>query len=754
MIRLLVLAFLCLAAPEYAQAQEVIQEIQIQGTQRIDNETVLSYLILEPGDPFDPKQLREALKILFQTGFFADIVFERQENTLIVIVEENPILNQILFEGNDQIESEALLAEITLEPRAIYSRNQVQTAVQRLLTLYLRNGRFNASVEPKIVSLEQGRIDLIFEIEEGEKSRIAQINFVGNRVFSDSYLKEQIITRESAWWRLFSVTDTYDPARLEVDGDFLRRFYLKRGYADFEILSTFSWLSPDLENFFITFVLEEGPRYRVNEIAFSSTLPGLDTDPLYSVLTFDSGDWYDAQEVEENIFEINEAIAELDRYPFYEVRPQTLRDPESQNVDITYVLQEGPRQFIERITITGNTRTLDEVIRQEFLVVEGDPVNTARINRSLQRVRNLGFFSRVDSELRMGSAPDKVILAIDVSEQPTGNISFGIGYSTTSGVLGSASISERNIFGYGIGLTFEVTISEISQSFVFGIRDPHFLKYNLEAGLDAFVTTTNRGNNLSFAEQRSGFSITFGYSLTEYLRQRFIYTFSQDTISDITDDASLFLRSQEGDVLRSQLQHSLIYDRRDNAFNPTEGYVLRMFNDFAGLGGDLSFLRTRVNGAMYISFFERPWILSLFTEAGHIVGLFGDDVRISERFFLGGNTLRGFDVAGVGPRDISTNDSLGGEELIRTTLDLSIPLGLPQELNFRAHTFLDGGTLGKVTPKPAGNIESEHALRLSIGAGISWSSPVGPIRLDYAVPLADRGYDLEERIRFSIGVNF
>ena len=476
MIRLIFLGvvYLCLLAVP-AKSQDLITEIQIQGTQRIDNETVLSYLTLQPGDPFDPKRLREALKTLFQTGFFADIVFERQGNSLIVIVEENPILNQILFEGNDQIDTEELLSEIKLEPRLIYTRNQVQTAVQRILNLYLRNGRFNATVEPKIFPLEQGRIDLIFEIEEGEKSTIAQINFIGNQVFSDSHLKDQIITRENAWWRIFSVTDTYDPARLEVDSDFLRRFYQKRGYADFEVLSTFSWLSPDLENFFVTFVLEEGPRYRIENVTFISTLPELDTEALYSALTFEQGDWYDAEHVELSIFEIDQALADLDRYLFYEVQPQVIKDRESQRVEILYTIQEGPRQFIEKINITGNTRTIDEVIRQEFLVVEGDPFNSARLGRSLQRIRNLGFFSQVDSELKPGSAPDKVILDLNVTEQPTGNISFGIGYSTTSGALGSASISERNIFGYGIGLKFELTATETSQNFVLSLFNPNFL---------------------------------------------------------------------------------------------------------------------------------------------------------------------------------------------------------------------------------------------------------------------------------------
>lgn len=751
-------ALLCLAAtvglPASGSAQGItgggtIAEIRVEGNQRIEPETIRSYMQLSPGDPFAADRIDRALKSLFATGLFADVRLRREINTLVVQVVENPIINRIAFEGNKRIDDEALTNEVQLRPRVVYTQTRVQADAQRILTVYRRSGRFAATVDPKVIPLDQNRVDLVFEINEGEITEVRRIDFVGNKAFSDSDLRDEILTSESAWYRFLATTDTYDPDRLTVDREALRDFYLTEGYADFRVVSAVAELSPDREAFFITFTVEEGERYKFGTIDLKTTLRDLDPESLREQLTTVEGEWYDASEVDTSVANITDTLGNLG-YAFVDVRPQVERDRENLLINLVYDVQEGPRVFIERIDINGNVRTLDKVIRREFRLVEGDAFNTSKLRRTRQRIQNLGFFSTVDVQTIPSDSPDKLLVQVNVEEQSTGELTFGLGFSTSEGPLGDIGLRERNLLGRGQDLRLGFTVSGKRSQIDLSFTEPYFLDKNLQAGFDIFRTETDRDES-SFDQKSLGFGLRAGYEITEYLRHTLRYGLSQDEIFDIDDDASVAIKQQKGTTVSSVVGHTLAYDRRDSRFDPHEGYYLSLSNDVAGLGGDVSYFRTRVGAAYYLPL-DDDVTLGVTAETGHVFGI-DDDVRIIDNFAVGGANLRGFKNSGVGPRDVATEDSVGGNFFAVGSTELSFPLGLPEEYQIRGRVFSDFGTLYD-SDLEGPSIVDEAALRMSVGGGITWRSPFGPLAIDMAVPVIKESYDETEFFRLSVGTRF
>jgi outer membrane protein insertion porin family len=730
-----------------------ISDIRVEGTQRIEPTTVRSYLVVKQGDPFNPQRINDSLKALFATGLFADVNLRREGNTLVVAVVENPIINRIAFEGNKRIEDADLEKEVQLRPRVVYTRTRVQNDVQRLLEVYRRSGRFAATVEPKVIQLDQNRVDLVFEIDEGARTGVRRINFVGNEMFSDSKLREEIQTRESRWYRFLTTDDTYDPDRLTLDRDKLRRFYLSRGYADFRVVSAVAELTPDREGFFITFTVEEGERYKFGKIGVETELRDLNPEALRDRLTTATGDWYNAEEVENSITNLTNAVGDL-QYAFVDIQPRIVRNREQRTIDVVYDIGEGPRVFVDRIEITGNVRTLDKVIRREMLLVEGDPFNTSKLRRSERRIRDLGFFERVNVTTAEGTQPDRSVIQVDVQEQSTGEIEIGAGFSTIDGPLANFGIRERNLLGRGQDLRFSATVSGRTQEFDLSFTEPYFLERDLAAGVDLFRITRDNQDESSYDEANTGIGFRLGYPLTERLRQRLNYTLQQTKIENIASDASRFIREQQGTRLVSLVGQELMYDHRDSRINPTEGYFIRLNNEIAGLGGDAQFSRNRLGAGVYFPVTEGT-VLSVLGEIGYIIGL-GQDVAISDRFFIGGDSLRGFAPAGIGPRELNSDDALGGNRFARGSVELAFPIGLPDEFGVTGHTFTDIGTLSEVDAKPiAGErLVDDNSIRLAAGFGISWRSPLGPIRVDLAFPILKQDYDKVEEFRFSFGTRF
>jgi outer membrane protein insertion porin family len=748
----LTLVFLILlAGAASAQQGGIIQEVRVEGTQRIEPETVRSYLAIQPGDPYDAERVDRSLKSLFATGLFADVTLRREGDVLVVRVVENPIINRIAFEGNSKLEDETLQQEIQLRPRVVYTRTKVQSDVKRILDLYRRNARFAATVEPKVIALDQNRVDLVFEIDEGPTTGIKGITFVGNKAFSDGRLREVIQTTESRWWRFLTTDDSYDPDRITYDRELLRRFYLSEGYAEFRVLSAVAELAPERDGFYVTYTIEEGERYKFGKIDIATQLKNLEPEDLRPFLAMKEGDWYNADLIEKSINQITDAVGNRG-YAFVDVRPRPTLDRENHTVALTFDVNEGPRVFVERIDVVGNVRTLDKVVRREFRLVEGDAFNTSRLRRSQQRIRNLGFFKKVEVKNEQGSAPDKTVITVEVEEQSTGELSLGAGFSTSEGPLADVSIRERNLLGRGQDLRAAFLISGRTQQIDMSFTEPYFLDRNIAAGFDLFRIVRDNQDWSSFDQYSVGGVLRAGFQITENLRETVRYTLRNDEIRNVDENASRFIRDQEGERTTSAIGHTLFYDRRDNRIDPTEGYFASLSNDLAGLGGDEQYIRTRIGAGYYYPVAPPAWVLSFTGEVGHIQGL-GKDIGIQDRFFIGGDTLRGFKTGGIGPRDITTEDALGGNTFATGSVALQFPLGLPQELGVAGRVFSDFGTLYNIDQSGPGIVD-KRSLRASLGTGVSWKSPFGPIRVDFAVPVVKESFDESEFFRVSFGTRF
>jgi len=729
----------------------LIEAVRVEGTQRIEPATVLSYINIQTGDRFEPEALNRALKMLFATGLFADVALYQEGRDLVIVVVENPIINEIRFEGNEKLKTDNLMSEIRLRPRTVVTRTKVQADVERLQELYRLSGRFSASIDPKIIKLDQNRVNLVFEISEGPATRISRIVFLGNQRFDDGDLQRVINSREDRWWRIWSGADKYDPDRMAYDRELLRKFYLEHGYADFQVESAIAELSPDRRHFYVTFTMTEGRRYKVGKIEVVSNIPELDAAGLRKVVTFEKDSWYKASEIENTINALTDELGNR-QYAFVDVVPTVERHRETGLIDILFTVNEGRKVFIENINISGNARTMDEVIRREMTLVEGDPFNVAKLRRSEQNIRNLAFFEAAEIKTTRGSAPDKTDIDIHVEEKSTGELSLGGGFSTLDGPLGEFRVRERNFLGKGQDLTFATTLAARRSQLDFSFTEPYFLNRDISAGIDLFHIVRDYQDESSYDSRRTGGGLRMGYPLSRNLRHDISYRLDKTEIENVPAVASLFIRNQEGSWVTSALNHRLTYDTTDSRLEPTEGVLLRLENEVAGLGGDANYLRTRAGGTFYYPIRDK-WVLSLLGEAGYIFSLKGDDLRINERFYIGGSTLRGFEEAGIGPRDTATDDALGGNQFARGSVELEFPSGLPEDLGVRLRAFSDFGFLTEVDESGPTVFDSD-ALRVSVGLGVSWRSPLGPVRLDFSVPVMKEDEDIEEFFRFSFGTRF
>ena len=746
-----------------APPKDAIEKIIIINNKRVETNTIKSFLGIEVGDEVTNEKIDKALGSIFETGLFADVKIKVDKNNLVVKVVENPIIAEISFEGNKRIEDSLLESEIRLKPRSVYTKTDLQHDVRRVLDIYQKSGRFSASVVPKVIQLDKNRVNLVFEVDEGDRSKIRKISFVGNSNFNDEKLRKAVKTKESRWYRFFSGYDNYDPDRLDFDRELLRRFYVSHGYADFRVLSINAELSPDKQSFIITFTVEEGDKYHFGDLTAESKLRDLKDEQLAELISAKKGDIFDAEKIEETINDMTEFLGNLG-YAFVDIEPEYKQDKEKNLVGLNFLVKEGPRVYIDKINVRGNVRTMDKVVRREFRIAEGDPYNADKIKRSQQRINNLGFFKNVDLKNTKSTSKDKVNIDVAVEEQSTGELTFGAGFSTTDGALGDISVSERNLLGKGQFLKLNFTLASVRQELDLSFTEPYFMDKNFATGFDLFNIKQDGGasnSNRTFDNETIGGAIRGSYPITEYIKHSIKYSYRSDDITDIDPDASLFIKKQEGKNTTSLIGHSIMIDSRDNKFRPTEGYYLRFNQDVAGLGGDNKFFRNELRGGYYYPLFNDDWVLKLVAKTGYILGFGGEDVRINDRFFIGGNDIRGFDSDGIGPRDETSKDPLGGNAYLASTVEMTFPLGLPEELGFTGSVFTDMGTLFDVdetdTVNDDGSVSrvlDESSIRASLGAGVSWKSPMGPIRIDFAYPFMDEAFDQTENIRFSFGTRF
>ncbi|MBU6497941.1 MAG: outer membrane protein assembly factor BamA [Rhodospirillales bacterium] len=738
----------------------VIGSIRVQGNERIEAATVRSYMLVQPGDPFDSGQIDRSLKTLYATGLFSDVKLSRAGDVLVVQVVENPIVNRIAFEGNHKLVDSTLRPEVQLLPRAVFTPAAARADRQRLLDLYARRGYFAASIEPKIIKLDQNRVDVVFEINEGRETLVSRIVFVGNHAFGSGRLGEIINTRQTAWWRFLSTSDSYDPDRVNADKEALRKFYLRKGYADFEVVSANAELAPDKSAFFLTYTLHEGARYKIAKVDINASLKNVDKKTLLPLLELAPGDWYDGDAVERTVQALTDTL-QNHGFAFVEVKPMVTRDTKKHTIDLVFDIGQGPRVYIERIDIVGNERTQDKVIRREFRVAEGDPFNAALIRLSRQRLQDLDYFANVGIEATPGSAPDKTILTTTIQEKATGELTLGGGYSTDLGALANVGLRERNVIGTGIDAGINATLAQKQSQIDLAITDPYFLDRNILAGIDLFRTQTNNLDTAQYNERRFGFTANLGYQFTEHLRQAWGYTLAQRNVYNVQSGASIYVQDEAGQSLLSQLSQTFTVDYRDSKLDAHKGFVIRLGSDFAGLGGDARFVRAKVDGTYYVPLDNftgnSDWGIAVSAGAGYLFNL-GHTEHIIDRFFLGGENLRGFASGGVGPHAIVGGDALGGRLLWTQSTELRFPLPISPDLGLTGRAFVDVGSLSQVNRLALHGVPvaivDDAAPRVGAGVGVSWKTPFGLINIDLGVPVIKKAYDQTQIFRFGFGTRF
>lgn len=756
--------------PVLAQAQQsgVVARIQIQGNERIDPETITSYLPIAVGDTVDPQKIDTALKALFRTDLFSDVKIELQGGDLIVKVVENPVINQIVFEGNSNLKDDKLKDEIQIRPRGVFTKAKVEEDVGRIVELYRRSGRISATVSPKIIELPQRRVDVVFEINEGPKSGILRVNFLGNKQFSANDLRGVVVTKESAWYRFFSSSDNYDPDRIEYDREQLRKFYRDRGFYDFRIISSVAELAPDKNGFAVTYALDEGARYRFGKLTVQTQLKKLNGDILRQLLPIRSGQIYQDQKIEQATDALTFAAGAAG-FAFVDVRPRYTPDPVKHTVDVVFEVKEGPRVYIDRIDIVGNTTTLDYVIRRQMTVQEGDAYNRALVDRSRNAIRSLGFFKDVEVTNIPGSAPDRTTLQVKVTEQPTGQLSFSAGYSSIDKLVTDIGVSQSNFRGRGEDVRARVSLGSLRQQADVSFTEPHFLDRDLQGGIDLYTYRYDFTQQAEYTSASTGGTVrlTFPLSANSLLTTR--YTLRTDDV--IVDDSlcvpgaelvSIILCRQRGSYLTSQVGYTIGLDRRNDPIVATRGYYVNFSQDLAGAGGSVHYLRNELRGGWYHGF-NKDFIFSFTGSAGYVDGWNGDTIRIADRFYKGGDTFRGFAIAGIGPRDTQYNEALGGKLYAIGTFELTIPNKLPEQYGIKTALFTDFGTLGlldradKINPNTnqvLTTVQDDLGFRASAGISIFWKSPAGPLRFDFSQIIRKDPYDQTELFRFSTETRF
>ncbi|SHH38994.1 outer membrane protein assembly factor BamA [Bradyrhizobium erythrophlei] len=833
------LTVMLLSSPAVAQS---VATIEVAGNRRVEVETIRSYFKASPSGRLDQAEIDDGLKALIETGLFQDVKISQTGGHLLVTVIENPVIGRIAFEGNKKIKDEQLTAEIQSKPRGTLSRPMVQSDAQRIAEVYRHSGRYDVSVTPEIIEQPNNRVDLIFTIVEGQKTGVKSVEFIGNNAYSSYRLKDIIKTHESNLLSFLGGGDVYDPDRVEADRDLIRRFYLKHGFADVQVVAALTEYDPARKGFLVTFKIEEGQQYRVASVNIESSIPTLDGNALRSFSRVSVGSLYNAEALEKTVEEM-QIEASRRGYAFAVVRPRGDRNFEAHTVSIVFAIDEGPRTYIERINVRGNTRTRDYVIRREFDISEGDAYNRALVDRAERRLKNLDFFKSVKVTTEPGSSSDRVILVVDLEEKSTGDFSVSGGYSTTDGPLAEVSISERNFLGRGLFAKASVTYGEFARGLSLSYVDPYLLDYRVALGLDAFYREQLPNSFISYGTKTIGFSPRLGFALREDLSLQLRYSIYEQQISlpgnlancnnnpsngllafnpspafanlngfppggtataggqTATDasgtglwcysdgEASLPVRKElaSGAALTSSIGYSLDYNTLDNNKNPTDGLLIDFKQDFAGVGGDVSYLKSAVDGKYYAPLVAD--IVGLIHIQGGILNKVGNsELRMLDQFQMGPNLVRGFAPNGIGPRDINpygTMDALGGTKYWGASYELQMPFWfLPKEVGLKGAVYADAGGLydyqgpttwaatGELTTPSNSNcirpttsppspgtctglvFDSGNTVRTSVGVGLIWASPFGPLRFDYAIPLTKGRFDIVQQFKFGGGTSF
>ena len=749
MFKYAVILFITISAPIKAICADTIGKIFIKGNQRIESSTILSYLNIKKNKEINEQDLNIAFKDLFATELFSDIDFELKNNTLYINVIENPIINRIALEGNKRIKDDDILPEIFLKPRDVFTLNKVKNNLQTILGIYRANGRYAAVVEPKVIFLEQNRVDLIFEIAEGPLSKIKFINFLGNIYFSDRELKSEILTKEHRWWKVLSSGGKFDPDLLTFDELNLKKFYANKGFVDANIEASQAELSHEKDLFFITINVNEGDRYKFGNISADVKINNLDKKLIIDAIKFKKGNWFSAERLDNAIVNITENIME-NGIPFVRVSPKLIRN-DDKSIDVSFTIEPSEKKYIDKIIISGNTRTLDKVIRRRLRIAEGDSFNRVLLKRSRILVNNLGHFSKVEfNQSESPSNINKIDINIEVEETSTGEFSLGGGYSSGNGAQATIGLSENNFFGKGQKLRFFILTSQRQNSIDFSFTEPFFLNRNLALSTDIFKTIRQFPES-NYDNETDGVGIGFGYANGEYGRQSIKYSLEKRDIIAYSGASSAIV-SESGKNILSLITLGNRIDKSNSRIDPSDGWFFSNSIGLAGLGGDKKYLKISGTLASYDLIFDERITLAFVGKTGYVLGL-GQDIEISDRFILGDSSFVGFQNGGIGPRDKGDDSALGGNFYYTFTPEMKFGLGLPKELGIKGRAFLTAGTLTSIDTSST-NYYDDNSTRLSSGLGVLWQSPFGPIRLDYSFAILKESYDKTETFSFNVGTLF
>ncbi|MER8483373.1 outer membrane protein assembly factor BamA [Mesorhizobium sp. M1322] len=762
----LAVQFVATSAAEAA----VVSRIEVSGNQRVDADTIRNYVTIKPGKAFSSSDIDDAVKALFGTGLFSDVQINQVGSSLVIKVSEYQVVNQVLFQGNKKLKDNALAASVQLKPRGTFSQQALDADVEAVKAAYRRIGRDDAAVTTQIMDLGDNRVNVVFNINEGGRTQIAAINFVGNSAYSSRRLSDVISTKRSSILSFVLRDDVYDEDKLRADEELLRRFYYNHGYADFQVISAVGELDETTNKYTVTITVQEGDRYTFGDVSVESTIPEVDAASLQSVVETHKGDVYNAENVEDTIIALTERVAGSG-YPFAQVTPRGDRNFENHTISVVYTIDQGTKAYVERIEIRGNDRTRDYVIRREFDVSEGDAFNQVLIQRAKKRLEALDYFEKVEVSTVPGSEPDQVVLVVDVVEKSTGEFSVGAGYSTggdTSGPSVEGSITERNFLGRGQFIKLSAGGGKNSRDYSFSFTEPYFLGRRIAAGFDVFHRTREYDD---YQSETTGATVRFGLPITDDISTQLAYNISQEKyeLDEDCETAGVYdpLKCnvsqpilngiEESPWLKSSVSLGLVYNTIDDMKNPHEGIYANVVTEFAGLGGDAKFVKVTARGSVYQTLSEQLDLVGLISGgAGHIQGFGSGDLRIFDHFQSSDRMIRGFAYGGIGPvDDQGFDDHLGGTTYFNASAEGQFPMPIiPESFGLRGAVFADAATLYGNEVSGVDQSTTDMQWRASVGVGLMWASPFGPIRIDYAIPVLKEDTDDVQEFNFGISTRF
>ena len=748
-IVILLLSFSIL--PNKAHTQEtLVSAINVDGNKRISSDTIVSLSKVQVGSAYSPTQLNSALQSIKKSSYFKTVDISIFNNILNINVIENPTINSISFEGNKTLSDINLNELITSKQRQTLLISQVEKDTDKIATAYADTGRISAIVTPKVIELSDNRVDLVFEITEGRITEVEKITFTGNRVFSDLRLKGVIATKQAGIFRRFIKSDTFVKDKLDYDIDLLKKFYINKGYVDFEVQSSVE-LTREKDAFLINYNIKEGQQFSFSEIKFDTTKINIDEKSLLKINRIKNGSKYDRRRVTKLIDEIDIYLAK-NGFNFFEPVPVVSRNDENLTMNVEIQINETRKVFVERIEVEGNSTTLDEVIRLQFDFVEGDPFNRRKVLEAVDKIRGLGFFSNVETSTRNGSAPEKIIIEVKLTEKPTGSLGIGAGYNSSDGTVATFNVNERNFLGKGQTVKLDLSTSKIEKQTELGFEDPSFLGRNLLAGI-SFGQTSTTPSSVPLSTDKLYFEPKIGFPLSRDSKLTIEYSFDQEDVKLTTASnlVSPIIRDDVGKKNKSALIFIYSLDKTNSVVTPTAGYDFRIIQELNGLGGDISFSKTNLNFRTYRTILRDDIILSSNLSSGVIVG---SDASLMNRFSLGGDRLKGFRNQGIGPYDSTYDTHLGGKMYTSLSLEASFPIGIPEEYGIYGGIFLDTGSLWGLDNTDSGRIDDSSEIRSALGFSIFWESAIGPLRFNWSSPIKKETNDVTENFRFTIDTRF